>query len=252
MGKDRQSIIYDYIKKAKSVSTKELREHFFISESTLRRDLTKMEQKGLIQRTHGHASIIESYTKESALSIRINTNVKEKIIIASLAERFIKSNQSLFIDSSSTVGYVLPSFEKHANITTITNGLNNASILTHVPSVKTHILGGTVYSNTNSVLGIDTIEHIKNFNCDVFIFSCAGISLKSGITEASFEQALVKSEMLKNSKKHILLVDSSKFDRIFLYTSCTFENIDVIITDKKPSDEYVEFFDNCKITLIYP
>jgi DeoR/GlpR family transcriptional regulator of sugar metabolism len=250
--KDRQEKIYEYIKNVKSVSTKELKEHFFISESTLRRDLTKMEQKGLIQRTHGHASIIESQTKESALSIRINTMVKEKTIIAGLAERFLESNKSFFVDSSSTAGYLLPAFKKLNDITIITNGLNNASILTNIPSVKIYLPCGTVYSNTNSILGIDTVKHIKSFNCNIFIFSCAGISIESGITEASHEQALVKNEMIKNSKTHILLVDHSKFDRIFMCTSCSFEDIDIIVTDKKPSDKYIEHFKSHNITLIYP
>ena len=78
--KDRQEKIYEYIKNVKSVSTKELKEHFFISESTLRRDLTKMEQKGLIQRTHGHASIIESQIRVCPFN-KINTMVKEKQLL---------------------------------------------------------------------------------------------------------------------------------------------------------------------------
>lgn len=247
---ERQRKIFEIIKKEKTISNKNLQNKLFISESTLRRDLNDMERQGIIHRTHGHSSLIESSSRESSILVRVQTQVKEKNSIAVKCATLLTKNESYFVDSSSTAGYVLPLLDNLPNVTVITNGLNNAAILTQSPNVRVYLPGGIIYNNTNSVLGIDTVNYIKNFNCNAFIFSCGGISLASGITEASLEQALVKREMLNHSKVHILLVDHTKFDKIFLCKTCEFEDIDYVITDKMPSEAYLEAFKRSGTTLL--
>jgi DeoR family fructose operon transcriptional repressor len=234
--------IFDIVKKEKAINNRKLLKMLFISESTLRRDLSIMEKQGIINRTHGHTMLNESSSEESSILVRVNKQVKEKNLIADKCSTLLSKDESYFIDSSSTVGYVLKYLNQYPNVNIITNGLNNAALLTRDTSAKVYLPGGIIYSNTNSVLGIDTIEYIKRFNCNAFIFSCGGISLNSGITEASLEQALVKREMLNHSKIHILLVDHTKFDKVFLCQTCSFDDIDYIITNKLPSEDYVTAF----------
>jgi DeoR family transcriptional regulator, carbon catabolite repression regulator len=247
---ERQRKILEILKKEKSVSTKNLMQRLYISESTLRRYLTQMEKQGIIHRTHGHAILIESSSLESSLQVRMQTQVKEKGQIAFKAMDYLRKDESYFVDSSSTVGYLLPFMSNYNNITVITNGLNNAAILTQKTNVRVYLPGGIVYRNTNSILGIETINYIKTFNCNAFIFSCGGISLDSGVTEASLEQSLVKREMLEHSKVHILLVDHTKFDKIFLCKTTEFKDIDYIITNKMPSQAYVQAFEKAGTRLI--
>lgn len=247
---DRQRKIFDIVKKEKTVSNRYLISKLFISESTLRRDLTYLEKQGILYRTHGSAILVESSSLESSIYVRVQTQVKEKNKIAEKCLDYINKNESYFFDSSSTAGYVLPYLGNYQNITVVTNGLNNAAILTQKTDVRVYLPGGIVYRNTNSILGIDTTNYIKGFNCNAFIFSCGGISIDSGITEASLEQSLVKQEMLRHSKIHILLVDNTKFGKINLCQSCIFEDIDYIITDKMPSNDYLQTFDKYGIKLI--
>lgn len=247
---ERQRHIYEVIKKHKTVSNRTLLESIDMSESTLRRDLSLLEKQGLIHRTHGHSMILESSSKELSIVDRVKSHVKEKNSIGITCANLLSNDESYFIDSSTTAGYVLPHLQHYQNITMITNGLNNAAILAHTPNIRVYIPAGIIYTNTNSVLGIDTSNYIKRFNCHAFIFSCGGISLKSGITEVSLEQSLVKREMLNHSKLHILLVDHSKFDKTFLCQTCNFDVIDIIITNKKPSIDYIQAFEKAHIQLI--
>lgn len=247
---ERQRKIFEILKKDKSVSNKELMKKLFVSESTLRRDLTVLEKHGVIYRTHGNASLIESSSLESSIHIREKTMVKEKHSIALRCTDYLSKNEAYFFDSSSTAGYVLPYLDNLQNITVITNSLNNALILTQKTSVRVYIPCGIIYRNTNSVLGIDAINYIKNFNCNAFIFSCGGISINEGITEASLEQSLVKNEMLNHSKLHILLVDHTKFGRINMCKTCDFDKIDYLITDKVPSSEYLQEFEKAGVKVV--
>lgn len=246
---ERHQKILSILQKEKVVSTKKLREILFVSEATLRRDLTKMEQKGLIKRTYGGATIIESTAIESSILIREQKQISEKRKIAAKTLDLLRDNQSYFIDSSSTIGHLLYLFNKFKDITVITNGLNNAAILMQTTATNVYITPGFVNVKTNSIIGADTIEYINKFNCNFFLFSCAGISL-NGVTEANLEQSMVKREMLKNSKIHILLADHTKFNKIFLCKSCDFKDIDYLVTDLEPEREYIDLLEKTGVQLI--
>ena len=249
---DRHKKIIDFVNEKKTVTNQQLLDLLFISEATLRRDLTELDSKGLISRTHGGATAREASNMESSILIRSQKNVKEKKAIAQKCVEFIKHHDAIFIDSSSTVGYALPLLSELRDLTFITNGINNALVLSNTQMrFSLHITPGIFNSNTNSVLGIDTVNYIKNYHCNVSIFSCGGIS-PYGITEANHEQSIVKREMLKRSKLHILLVDHTKFDQIYMSQTCDFDDIDIIITDQQPSNEYVELFklNDCKLVVV--
>lgn len=247
---ERHIQILRFLQKEKVASLRQLKDLLYVSEATLRRDLSKMEQKGLIQRTHGGAILTESSQVESSILIREQKQVKEKKRIAQACLKEILPNSSIFIDSSSTVGQVLYLLNSIYSLTIITNGLNNASIASNTTEANIYLTSGIIFTKTNSLLGSDTIKYINNFYCDVFLFSCSGLSLNYGVMEASFEQKQVKHEMLSNSKLHILLVDHTKFDKIYMTKTCDFEQIDIIITDKEPSQEYVKLFNKVGVELI--
>ncbi len=247
---ERRKLITEYITQKKSVTNKELLSVFFVSESTLRRDLTLLEKKGVITRTHGGAILKESLSSESSLFIRSQKNVFEKKRIAQKCVEYIKNDDAIFIDSSSTVGYLMPLLDNFRDLTIITNGINNAIMLSSNRSkFSLHIAPGIYNSSTYSVLGIDTINYLKNYHCNVSIFSCGGISTH-GVTEPNHEQSNIKREMLKRSKLHILLVDHTKFDKIYMSQTCKFDEIDIIITDKLPLQKYIDIFKENKCELV--
>lgn len=247
---ERQLKILEYLRNHKAASIHELQKTLYVSEATLRRDLTKMEQRGLIHRTHGGAVIADSSTDESPIIIREQKQIKEKKRIVQSCIQYVYRGASIFVDSSSTVGHLFPKLNNIHDLTFITNGLNNAALASNNTSANIYLTSGIVFSKTNSVLGSDTINCIRNFYTDLFIFSCSGISLNYGITEASFEQKQVKAEMLKRSKLHILLVDHTKFNKIYMTKTCDFDAIDVIITDTEPTEDYIKIFEKYNIQLI--
>ena len=232
------------------MSNAELLKVLFVSEATLRRDLTKMEQQGYLQRTHGGVILQESLTVESPLTIRTQAQIKEKNRIAQKALGLLNSDTSYFFDSSSTVGQLIPLLNALDNLTIVTNGLSNAQLIsTKTTKTKLYIAPGEVAYKTSSILGVETVDFIKQFNCNTFIFSCSGISL-FGVSEANHKQSLIKKEMLNNSKIHILLADHSKFNKIYLSQTCQFDEIDYLITDKLPDQGYIDLFKQTNTKLV--
>jgi DeoR/GlpR family transcriptional regulator of sugar metabolism len=247
---ERHSEILGIVKEKTYVRVDELAEKVFASPATIRRDLTDLEKAGLVQRVRGGASIIGNSTGEISSLVRKQTNITEKRRIASKAASFLKDGQSYFIDSSTSAGQIIPLLTKTNEITIITNGLENALLLSSLQNIHSYIAGGQVQPRASSSIGSDAITFISNFNCDAFFFSCHGFSLKTGASEGTIEQQRCKKAMLKNSTKHILLVDHTKFGNTYVASVCGLSEIDVIVTDVMPSQEYVDAFKANDITLI--
>lgn len=221
----------------------------FASESTIRRDLTYLEQQGVINRYYGGATIANNTQVESSLFIREQKNKKKKQSIVKECSQLLQSNANYFIDSSSTLSYLTSYFGALNNISIITNGLSSYLYLSNNQQNNIFVTGGKLNFITNSLTGTETVSFISSYFCDYFLFSCSGIT-PNGVFEINDEQCQVKKAMLKNSKTHILLVDSSKFDKQRLIRTCSFNEIDYIITDKLPPQEYIDVFNETNTKLL--
>ena len=194
----------------------------------------------------------KSSSVETAFVVREQKDAIAKRKMASLAVRLIKNGDSIFVDSSSTTGYVMGLLEDFTNLTVTTTGIRNAIILSSTDKVKTYIAGGLVANHSNSITGTDTMDYISRIHADISILSCTGVSLETGFNDASIEQAKLKQCMRKNSSKVAMLVDNSKFGKTFMCHDFWFDDVDYLITEKLPPREFLEVIKNSKCKLITP
>jgi DeoR/GlpR family transcriptional regulator of sugar metabolism len=156
------------------------------------------------------------------------------------------------MDSSSTVGLTIPMLNNFNYLSVTTTGLRNALLLSQTNNVKIYIAGGQIQNHSNSIIGTDTMDFISRIHADISIMSCTGLNLENGFTDASIEQAKLKQQMRKNSTKVAMLCDSTKFNKTFLCTDFYFNEVDYLITEKTPSQEYLDRLANTKCKLITP
>ncbi|MBQ9734354.1 MAG: DeoR/GlpR transcriptional regulator [Clostridia bacterium] len=249
---ERQEEILDILNRNKSATVEELASELYVSGATIRRDLRAMEKQGLIKRSHGGAMPFKSSAEESAFAIREQENTVAKRTIANLAVKLIKNGDSVFLDSSSTTGLIIPMLNNFQYLTVTTTGLRNALLLSQTNNVKIYIAGGQVQNHSNSMTGSDTLDYISRIHADISIISCTGLDINNGFTDASIEQAKIKQQMRKNSTKVAMLCDSTKFGKTFLCTDFHFDDVDFLITEKTPPIEYVEKIANTKCKIITP
>ena len=249
---ERQDEILAYIKEKKSASVNELAKELYVSPATIRRDLNAMEKAGLIKRSHGGAILTGSTADESSILMREQENVIAKRAIAAIATGFIKNNASLYLDSSSTTGKIVPLLNRFKFISIVTNGLKNALLLTEMTNARVYVTCGIIQNQSNSILGADTVEYCSKLHTDVAFISCNGLDLNNGITEASLEQAKVKQTMLRNSALKILMADSSKIGKTYMAKTADFSDIDYFITDVMPPAEYCEKIEACGCKILTP
>jgi DeoR/GlpR family transcriptional regulator of sugar metabolism len=99
---ERRKIIMEKLYASQRVTIKELSEEMDVSEATLRTDLSKMEEEGLLKRTHGGALLVDDLESETKFSSRERKNKEEKSAIAKQALELITNSQCIMLDASST------------------------------------------------------------------------------------------------------------------------------------------------------
>lgn len=247
---ERQEEILQIVKEKKFVSVEELCKLVYASSATVRRDLVLLSDAGLIQRIRGGASIVPDKTSETGILVRSQINLSEKKKIASKAREFLVDGESYFFDGSTTLLQLVPYLAKLKGVTVITNGCQTGVALSELDGVASYMVGGRILSRAGANVGSSTLEEVGQYNADATFFSCHGFSLSAGPTESSISQQRAKAAMLEHSSKHYLLLDHSKWNQVFLASICPIEDIDAVITDAEPSEEYKNYFSLNGIELI--
>lgn len=233
---ERLEYILGYLRENQTATVNNLSRRLFVSEATVRRDLTELERRGLVKRIHGGAALLDSTTGELPLYVRQQQNGNAKQYIAAQALRHIQNGQVIFLDASSTVMYLIPYFENFENLTIITNGVKTAQELQRLHH-KTYCTGGLMLHHSAAYVGDFTMDFIRQFNADVVFFSSRGLSDSGMITDASQEETAVRKVMLGQSRKRLFLCDSSKFGKSYCYNLCPVSQIEVFISDKPFPEE---------------
>lgn len=237
---ERHEKILSHMSQKNTITVQELSGLLFASPSTIRRDLTELEQQGFVKRVHGGAVLIDGSTADAPAFFRRTQMLAEKRKIAGLARRFLKPSSTYFFDSSSTSSVLATQLVDYPDVIIATNG---TGIITNMNSSQTLSIiscGGFLRSPWGELTGNIATRCIEGLYADVFFFSCAGFTLEQGAMEFSDENVAVKQAFRRNSKLHILLCDSSKLGKQYFFNSFSINEIDYLITDKRPdSDELV-------------
>lgn len=228
---ERQNEILRLLKEQKKVSVTKLARLFYVSEATVRRDLSEMNAMGLVERSHGGAILPEN-SEEISIFFRMEKNANEKEKVATKALPHIPPFKSVFIDSSSTTLALAERMDFNFK-TVVTNNLQTATQLSKKPNVTLIMLGGTVQYNTISATGSWTARQLDDFRFDLMISSCASI-LDGNSYERSLDQKEIKRAAFERSQKRMLLIDHTKFGAHGAYRLTELENYDLVVTDAPP------------------
>lgn len=202
------------------------------SVSTLRRDLLYLENEGLITKSFGKVSLVNGVNIEHSANYRNSKNTYEKEQLCKAAAKFVKNNDAIFLDSSTTVNSFVNYLSNISEVKIITNNLTVASLGQNKNNLEVFMTCGQIRPFSQSVLGLDAANYLNNFHTHTIFFSVSSIS-EDGLYMANMAQTETKKVMLQNADVKIALIDHSKFvnhqDFIKL---CNIADIDYLITDK--------------------
>lgn len=234
--------IESYAKSYGVITYEEICNHFDISLSTARRDVEELVNNGKVIKTYGGIKINEK-------NIQNETIIKfdyAKDVIGKKAASLVKDGDVVLLGSGSTVAHSVK-YLANKKITVITNNLVVLDEAVRY-GFKVISVGGNLDLSTMSFVGTQTIKQLSELNATISFIGCNAIN-KEYVSNVADVEAEIKKMMIKNSKQVALLIDHNKFDETSLYNFADINDLDYIVTDKKPNKEYQEIFKNNKVKL---
>lgn len=223
------------------VSTKQFCDTLFASESSIRRDLKSLAERGLVKRSYGGVSLENNFSNIVTFNNRTKRNADAKRQIAKKASSLIKEGQIIFLDQSSTAFYLANELVGRSSITVVTNNIEIMMLLAN-SRVKVISSGGFLSDeNRNCLIGGDAQKTFENIFADIVFFSVNGILWDGTITDCSREEIIVRKAMLKNAKQRVLLCDNTKFGVHAPFKQCELGNIDYLISEDNCAFQFSEF-----------
>ena len=243
----RKQEIVNRIRRQGFVSTAQRMKELNTSRSSIMRDLSVLEQEGVLIRTHGGASLpTVSFEREIPVSDKQEVHAREKNEIARAAAATVRASESIYVDTGSTPVYMLK-YLMGKSVTIITSSVY---LIRHLPygfDGSVYLLGGRYEEKYDMNLGASTVQDISRFNYDRAFFSANGISGASGeVMVCEPDVAGVKMAVMKRSSRNILIADSSKFYTTAVWSYANVDEFDEIYSDRGVPEEYR--YDNMILT----
>lgn len=235
----RLDLIINYLKSHNLVTVDQLVEATSASPATVRRDLIKLDESGLISRSHGGVTLNRFIPNQPTTDEKIHRNLQEKKAIAECAASLVRSGDSIVLDAGTTM-FELARNITHLKIRVITADLHIALFLSEFKQIEVTIIGGRIDDSSQSCVGEHGRKLLRSIYPDMAFISCNSWSLDKGITAPTEEKSGLKQDLALNAKRRVLLADSSKYGAYSLFCVAPLSHMTDVITDKNLSPEAVQ------------
>lgn len=221
-----------------------LAEKIHISPSSIRRDLKRMELKGIVTRSYGGAELKASVNRQIPFYLRSHKNTKEKAYVAAKAAELVKPGDIVFLDGSTSTYFMTEHIADKKNITVVTNSLASMTALSEL-NVNVYLAGGKLNpENRSCFTGNFTEEIISSFHADYCFFSVQSITAEGVLYDCFANEISARRLMIQNSEKSVFLCDNSKINHFSAYRLCDLSAIDYIISDINMKDYFKAEYKN--------
>ena len=216
---DRQRQILDFLSDRQFASVSELAELLFTSGATVRREIKRLEEKGLLESVYGGVVLREYRQEPVPVYLRDGDHAAEKEKLAWEASQMIRDGQTVMLDASSTVRRICRHILDRKGLTVITNNLRVCQELKN-SNIRVICTGGTLLPRRECFVGHLAEEFLKGIHADILFFSSQGLSAGGMITDSSEEEIALRKVMLSCADRQIFLCDRSKLHKTYPIALC--------------------------------
>ena len=233
----RQEEILRMLERNGSVTVQELKDEFQASESTIRRDLNALDERGALIKVFGGAVQAESRIKmkEEQVSKRKVQSMEEKRKIAEYAASLVEPDDFIYLDAGTTTGAMIPYLtEKSAAF--VTNAVSHALQLAE-NGFRVTLIGGELKAATEALVGNEAYVSLQKYHFTKGFWGTNGADLRAGFTTPDINEAMIKEGAMKHTQNAYVLCDSRKFHQICPVKFAEFSQA-TVITDRMPDESY--------------
>ncbi|MHC1783611.1 MAG: DeoR/GlpR family DNA-binding transcription regulator [Anaerolineaceae bacterium] len=232
---ERRSMIARMVMEDEVVYLPDLVSKFQVTETSIRRDLTLLENAGRVVRIHGGAILPKGNVRSDSFSekMQLHNDIKQRI--GKAAAEMIRPHDILLLDSGTTTLQIVKQIPSdlriRTSITLVTNSLPISQEVLAWPSPNLIVLGGIYLPDYQATAGPQTMQQLNELTADCVFLGTDGLTLSGGVTTANILMAEVDRMMVERSRKAVLVTDSSKFGKIGFVPAAALSKFQLIITD---------------------
>ena len=254
---DRERLIADMVQSRGFVSFQELDERLDASPATIRRDLDRLANRGLVKRVRGGARLLSSDSGGAAGQGELrgvpfpensSRHAAEKEAIGRAAAALCRPGEGVMIDGGSTTLQMCPHISG-LNLQVLTNSLHIVSALLPQPGTRILLPSGSVFREQNIILAAAGEESMPRFHAPRLFMGAAAIG-PQGLMQADVVLVAAERRLIERADEIIILIDSSKFQGPSGHLVCDLSEVDIIVTDAGISDQDRKMVENAGIQVI--
>ena len=239
LAEERRQKMVEMVGESATVTVSDLAQAFDTSESTIRRDLDRLDAAGKLVKVHGGAASVESavapaqsplVTNELGMDEKRSLHTAEKRLIAAHAATLIGPEDFVYIDAgTSTLALVEALSEPATQALFATNSVSNALALTS-RGCRTIVIGGNLKGLTEAIVGPGALDALSRHNFTKGFWGTNGVTPERGFTTPDPSEAMVKRISMERTNERLVLADASKLGVVTPATFCEFADATLITT----------------------
>ncbi|MBE6696058.1 MAG: DeoR/GlpR transcriptional regulator [Ruminococcaceae bacterium] len=236
----RRNEIVEMIAQNGSVRISDICKSYGVSEVTVRSDLEYLESQGQLSRVHGGAVGTGKLYVNMDLSERYLTNATMKKELAETAASFIEDNDTIMMNSGTTLTYILHAAQGKKNVRIVTNSIQNALEISTLSGFSVVLLGGDIDAKYQFTYGNDTLNQLDKYHANKCILSVDGIHIKDGLSLYYPNESGVVRKMISASEKIIVAADSTKIGKRTFSRVANISDMNVFVTNRTEINEDIK------------
>jgi len=234
----RQLKLLDVVRDRGSVTVEELADGLGVTLQTVRRDVQRLAESGLLTRFHGGVRVPSSTIENIAHTQRESLNADGKAAIARAVAGQVPNDCSLIINIGTTTEAIARALLGHHGLRVITNNLNVAAILSSNAQCEVIVAGGVVRPRDRGIVGEPAVDFIRQFKVDIALIGISGIEADGTLRDFDYREVKVAQAIIEHSREVWLAADHTKFNRPAMVELARLSQIDRLFTDKSPPEPF--------------
>lgn len=243
----RQLKLLNTVRARGAVTVEQLADMLEVTLQTVRRDVQRLADEGLLTRFHGGVRVPSSTTENIGYQQRETLHAEGKARIARAVAARVPNDCSLILNIGTTTEAVAKALLRHTGLRVITNNLNVATILSDNPDCEVIVAGGSVRLRDRAIVGEATVDFIRQFKVDIALIGVSSIEADGTLRDFDLREVKVAQTIIAQAREVWLAADASKFNRPAMIELAKLSQIDRLFTDAEPPPPFPELLERAQV-----
>jgi DeoR family glycerol-3-phosphate regulon repressor len=243
----RQLKLHNTVRARGSVTVEELADMLGVTLQTVRRDVQRLADAGLLTRFHGGVRVPSSTTENIGYQQRETLHAEGKARIAQAVAARVPNDCSLILNIGTTTEAIAKALLHHRGLRVITNNLNVATLLSGNPNCEVIVAGGSVRQRDRAIVGEATVDFIRQFKVDIALIGVSSIEADGTLRDFDLREVKVAQTIIAQAREVWLAADASKFNRPAMIELAKLSQIDRLFTDAEPPPPFPALLEEAQV-----